>query len=110
MTFFYYFYSYSQGVAVAAESDSVRLIDFLVNVTCNGQPAFSLYSCVNNGTLCSGKGTCINGTCSCHNNRGGKYCEIQGTDVSSDTMSIALGNIFLLRTEQVQILWCSQRK
>ncbi len=80
-------------------SDLKSLLNYLVNVTCNGKPAFRLYSCVNNGTLCSGQGVCINSKCTCPRNRSGTYCE---SDVDVDGSStdralyIALGMIIII--------------
>lgn len=42
-----------------------KILTALANTTCDGQPAFSLYSCVYNGTLCSDAGLCSGGTCAC---------------------------------------------
>ncbi len=70
-----------------------RLLNLLVNVTCNGQPVSSLYGCVHDGVLCSDNGMCISNRCSCINRRTGQFCQsysLHDTN-SNDALAISLG-------------------
>ncbi len=87
---------------IAAGSDSVRMFNFLANVTCNDKPVFCLYTCVYNGTLCSGKGSCLKGKCVCDEGSG-QYCEIPATS-GGNTLQITLGRCSHCSSMKVPIL------
>jgi len=75
-----------------------RMIASLANLTCNGVPSLSVYSCVQNGTVCSNNGNCstattasgTSATCVCSSGWEGQYCNetIPPSSSSSQTTVI----------------------
>jgi hypothetical protein len=84
------------GVTVPGRSEVVmrRLLNSFANITCDGQPSFSLYACVNNGTLCTNNGNCSTTTYTCQCSAGweGQYCDVvSSSSSSSDQLGVILG-------------------
>jgi hypothetical protein len=68
-----------------------RLINAMKTYSCGGKLVSPVSSCVNDGAICSGVGTCStdNKYCLCPPDREGQYCEL--AKVSSSDLAIILG-------------------
>jgi hypothetical protein len=62
----------------------------VLQVTCNGQHVLSTWSCISDGILCSGMGTCTDGQCNCSTGREGTYCQTDSTVASSSDNTLAI--------------------
>jgi hypothetical protein len=80
-------------VATGMQTDLKKLIiTMIANITCNGEPSFSLFGCVNNGTMCTDNGNCsTSGVCVCDNGWEGRHCQIATSASSSDSTGLILG-------------------
>jgi hypothetical protein len=67
-------------------------------VTCDGRHVLSAWSCISDGELCSGAGTCVEGKCNCDEGLVGTYCQMNATVSSSsdDALTITLVGFYLL--------------
>jgi ABC-type phosphate transport system substrate-binding protein len=59
------------------------LLNYVADITCDGEPVSALSNCIYNGTLCSDMGNCLEGSCYCADDRTGTWCEKQKDDSSS---------------------------
>jgi tRNA A-37 threonylcarbamoyl transferase component Bud32 len=85
---------------VAGQSAPVRraILTFIANITCHGLPVSELAYCINNGTICSDRGTCFNSACACDSGYTGTYCQtviIKATSSGSDNVQVTLLAVFL---------------
>ncbi len=88
----------ASSVTGPTESSEVNLLTFLHDFTCDEDHVFSLWTCINNGQMCSGNGNCSGGSCICDPNWKGSFCEeaIVENSSSSDSLAIILGIVIPL--------------
>jgi hypothetical protein len=79
---------------VAGQSAPVfkRLLDFVGNMTCDGQHVSSVYRCIFERTICSNQGVCTSGVCICTSGYEGSFCE-KATSTSDASLAPILGSV-----------------
>ncbi len=84
---------------MAAQVDylSKRLLNLLVDITCDGVHMSTLYGCVSDGVICSNNGVCVNSKCQCSEEFTGEFCQnarVSAQSSSSSSLAIILGMTF----------------
>ncbi len=82
-------------MALPGKSSAIlrKIVNTLVNITCEGKHVSVLYGCVSEGVVCSGQGYCNDHSCTCNKYYEGTYCEIKSANSSSSHMDIILGTV-----------------
>ncbi|AGD92983.1 putative serine/threonine-protein kinase/receptor [Megavirus lba] len=68
-------------------------LELLKSFTFNGQQVSQYANCINDGTICSDKGSCTNNVCLCDKDRTGDYCEYIVSESEDNTLTIVLAVI-----------------
>lgn len=68
-------------------------LELLKSFTFNGKQVSQFANCINDGTICSDKGTCNNNLCLCEKDRTGDYCQHVVSESSDNTLIIVLAII-----------------
>ena len=77
---------------VAGQSAPVKraMLNFIANITCDGEPVSALAYCITDGTICSDHGDCFSNKCVCDDGWKGTYCESPITSDSSSSNDVVV--------------------
>ncbi len=93
-------------MALPGKSSTVlkKIVNILVNITCEGKYVSSLYGCVSDGEVCSNHGSCEEHKCACERGYEGTYCESIASDSSSSDSGVVIGIVIGTTIESSPLL------
>jgi hypothetical protein len=81
------------------------MLEFVANMTCQGQHVSSVYNCIYQRTICSDHGVCSAGACLCSSGYEGEYCET-ATSTSDTSLAPILGSIIPAAVIALLVMGC----